>query len=60
MANEIFALAFEACPAAMLMVSTAGQIKLVNSQCEHMFGFARGEMTGLSVEALLPIGAVHE
>jgi PAS domain S-box-containing protein len=56
MANKIFALAFEACPAAMLMVGAAGDIKLVNSQCEQMFGFARGEMTGLSVEALLPEG----
>ncbi|MCW2283562.1 PAS domain S-box-containing protein [Rhodoblastus acidophilus] len=57
MANEIFALAFEACPAAMLMVSPSGRIELVNTQCEAMFGFPPGGMVGLPVEALLPEGA---
>ena len=56
MTNEIVALAFEACPAAMLMVHPAGGIELVNSQCEDMFGYARGEMVGLSIEGLLPAG----
>ena len=54
MTNEIVALAFEACPAAMLMVHPSGGIELVNSQCEDMFGYARGEMVGLSIECLLP------
>jgi PAS domain S-box-containing protein len=54
MANEIVALAFEACPAAMLMVNPSGGIELVNSQCENMFGYARGEMAGLPIESLLP------
>jgi PAS domain S-box-containing protein len=56
MADEIFTPAFEACPAAMLMVSAAGRIELVNSQCEAMFGFPPGGMVGLPVEALLPPG----
>lgn len=56
MANEIFALAFEACPAAMLMVSAAGRIELVNSQCEAMFGYDPGAMVNLPVESLLPAG----
>lgn len=54
MPNEIFALAFEACPAAMLMIDPSGRIELVNSQCELMFAYPRGEMVGLNIEDLLP------
>ncbi len=54
MSNEFFALAFEACPAAMLMIDPAGRIELVNTYCEQLFGFARSEMVGLHVDFLLP------
>jgi PAS domain S-box-containing protein len=54
MPKEIFALVFEACPAAMLMVDASGQIELANSQCEHIFGYPRGEMVGMNIDGLLP------
>jgi PAS domain S-box-containing protein len=54
MPNENFALAFDACPAAMLMIDPSGRIELVNSQCEQIFGYSRGEMVGLNVDGLLP------
>ncbi len=52
--NDMLHLAFEACPAAMLMVDAAGRIELVNEECEQMFGYRRGELVGRRVEALMP------
>jgi PAS domain S-box-containing protein len=54
--NEMLRLAFEASPAAMFMVDQNGRIELVNAQCEESFGYARGEMIGMSVETLVPTG----
>src|SRR5579863_123390 len=52
--DDMFRLAVEACPAAMLMVSEGGKIELVNAECELMFGYARGELIGQSIELLTP------
>jgi PAS domain S-box-containing protein len=52
--NDMLHLAFEACPAAMLMVDASGRIELVNEECEQMFGYRRGELIGRRVEALMP------
>jgi PAS domain S-box-containing protein len=54
--NEMLRLSFEASPAAMFMVDQDGRIEMVNGQCEEIFGFERGEMTGMSVESLIPSG----
>jgi PAS domain S-box-containing protein len=54
--NAMFHLAFEASPAAMFMVMPDGRIELVNAQCEQTFGFERGEMVGMSIEKLVPVG----
>ena len=54
--GELLRLTFEASPAAMFMVDGEGVIELANRQCEIMFGYAPGEMGGLSVERLVPLG----
>ena len=44
----------EAAPDAMVVVDRAGRIALVNSQTEHLFGYAREELLGQHVEVLVP------
>ena len=44
----------EAAPNAMVLVDRAGAIVMVNAQAEKLFGYAREEMIGLPVEALVP------
>ncbi len=53
-ADERFRLAVEAAPNAMLMVDGAGKIVLVNTQTERLFGYAREELLGRTVETLIP------
>jgi len=44
----------EAAPDAMVIVDRGGQIVLVNSQTEQLFGYSRAELLGRSVEILIP------
>jgi PAS domain S-box-containing protein len=44
----------EAAPDAMILVNADGRLVLVNSQAERLFGYARGELLGRSVETLVP------
>lgn len=53
-AEEIFRLAVEAFPAAMVMVDHQGKIVLVNKQTEQLFGYRREELLGNPVEILVP------
>jgi PAS domain S-box-containing protein len=53
-AEEKFRLAVEASPSAIVMVNEQGGIVLVNVQAEKLFGYARNELIGQSVETLLP------
>lgn len=53
-AEDRFRKVVEDAPAAMLMVDAAGVIALVNAQTERLFGYAREELIGRSVEALVP------
>ena len=53
-AEEQFRLVVEAAPSAMIMLNTEGQIALVNTQVEAVFGYAREELIGHPVEMLVP------
>jgi PAS domain S-box-containing protein len=53
-AEERFRMAVEAAPNAMIMTDELGRIVLVNSQAEKLFGYTRTELTGMSVEQLVP------
>jgi PAS domain S-box-containing protein len=46
----------EAAPDAMVVIDERGVIVLVNAQTEKVFGFAREELLGESVEMLVPTG----
>ena len=52
--EERFELVVEASPSALIMVRRDGRITLVNSQTEKLFGYARHELVGRSIEMLLP------
>jgi PAS domain S-box-containing protein len=53
-AEEKFQLAVEACPNGMVMTDAAGQILLVNTETERLFGYRRDQLIGRSIEILLP------
>lgn len=53
-AEEQFRLAIEAAPNGMLLVDEAGTIVLINAQIDQIFGWARHELIGRSVDELLP------
>jgi len=44
----------EAAPNAMIMVGAGGRIELVNAETERVFGYARSELIGNTIETLLP------
>jgi two-component system sensor kinase FixL len=52
--EERMRLAVEAAPNAMVMVNREGQILLLNAQAEKVFGYAREELLGRSLEVLIP------
>ncbi|SEN19307.1 His Kinase A (phospho-acceptor) domain-containing protein [Luteibacter sp. UNCMF331Sha3.1] len=58
----LFRSLFEAAPDAMVVVRPDGRIVLANEQAHRLFGYARGVLEGLCVEALLPVAQreVHE
>jgi PAS domain S-box-containing protein len=53
-ATEQFRLAIEAAPNGMIMVDQEGHIVLVNAHVEALFGYAREELIGHSVDMLVP------
>ena len=52
--GDQFRALLEAAPDAMVIVGEGGQIVLVNSQTEKLFGFSREELLGKPVEILMP------
>ncbi|MGE3628812.1 MAG: PAS domain S-box protein, partial [Sandaracinaceae bacterium] len=53
-AEEKFRLAVEASPSGIVMVDDTGCIVLANAETERMFGYEPGELTGSSVDRLVP------
>ncbi len=45
---------FESAPDAMLLIDKDGQVVLVNSQLESLFGYSKSELVGEQVEMLIP------
>jgi PAS domain S-box-containing protein len=52
--ERMFQRIVEAAPCGMVMIDGRGGIVLVNPQAESMFGYARNELIGNSLEILLP------
>lgn len=55
-AAELFRLAVESSPNAMVVVDVRGDIVHVNGEAERLFGYGREELLGSRVEVLLPAG----
>ena len=53
-AEEKFRMVVEASPNGIVLVNPTGQMVLVNAQTEKLFGYAREELIGQSVEILVP------
>ncbi len=53
-AEARFRNAVEAAPSGMVMIDRQGQITLINSQTERMFGWNRDDLLGQQVEILIP------
>jgi PAS domain S-box-containing protein len=45
---------FESVPDALVVVDGTGRIAMANANAERLFGYARGAMNGLEIEALMP------
>src|SRR5260370_788984 len=52
--EEIVRLAVEACPSGMIMTDAGGKIVLINAEAERLFGYAREELFGKSIDVLVP------
>jgi len=52
--EQRFRLVVEAAPNAMVMSDQAGQILMVNTEAERLFGYSRAELVGQPVEMLVP------
>ena len=52
--EERFRQVVESAPNAMVMISSSGNIEMVNAQAERVFGYDRKEMLGKSIEMLVP------
>ena len=53
-AEELFRLAVEAAPSAMIMIDQAGTIRHANALTEQILGYARAEILGQSIDQLVP------
>ncbi|TWB34117.1 PAS domain S-box protein [Nitrospirillum viridazoti] len=58
--QERFRQVVESAPNAMVMINARGRIEMVNTQAERLFGYARDELLGQSVEMLVPDRFRHD
>ena len=54
-----FRVLFESTPDSVIMVNPTGAIVLANTQAEHLFGYAAGELNGRQIDTLLPARFQH-
>jgi PAS domain S-box-containing protein len=54
MAEQKFRGLLESAPDAMVIINESYRIELVNSQTEHIFGYAKTDLVGQSVKKLIP------
>lgn len=52
--EERFRQVVESAPNAMVMISSAGRIEMVNAQAERVFGYERKDLLGQPIEMLVP------
>ena len=52
--DQRFRLVVEAAPNAMVMIDRAGNIAMINTQAERLFGYSPAELVGQPVEMLVP------
>ncbi|MCM2304441.1 MAG: PAS domain S-box protein [Elusimicrobia bacterium] len=52
--RDEFQMALESAANAMVMVDARGRIVLTNAEADKLFGYARGELVGRSLETLVP------
>ena len=52
--DEFIRTAFERCPSGLIVVDRFGIVTVVNQEVENLFGYARAELLGKSVEMLVP------
>lgn len=52
--TQRFELAVEASPTGMIMINRAGEVELLNTQIEKMFGYQKNELIGQKIEILIP------
>ena len=52
--SDLFRTAVEMAPAGILAVDSTGRVLLVNQEIERLFGYARDELIGQSVDRLVP------
>ncbi len=57
LSQEKFQVALESSPSAMIMVDEKGDIALINKETERLFGYAREELIGKSIQTLVPEGS---
>lgn len=57
--ESFFEKLLNATPDAIVIVDTAGQIRIVNDQAVALFGFARDEVVGQPIESLIPARFRH-
>jgi PAS domain S-box-containing protein len=55
--NDAFRLLFDAAPDAILVVDSAGRIRVNNTEAERMLEAAPGELRGLNVDKLVPMAS---